>query len=598
MKIFQQIKTPSNFIPKIIFVFTLYVSTIWTNFYYISSTNVDFHKYYDYINYFLGAGNYIDFGQGVIYYFIISVLFKQYIKDIDSQHLELGLSYSIQNVNLVFFIIGLIGLYKLLRFFKFDEKIVYLVLSMVNFLPQSIYLRAVMKPEILGFALIPWVIYFLEKYLKENEKKYLAFSIPFFLIAINTKASIAGIVIFYFLFFYLKKIFNELGKLDFLKFFIILLIALTALQFETYKITDTSPFSRPYDESYDYKADLSIIYKINIFEIFREPFLEYVDEKNFYSVHAKSVINLTILDTFGDHFNQLFDSDLNYFDRYRKDIFNASSDSIFINKDRTINYNGPLSNLLAFKLDYLRKAISSIFSILFYLFAIFLCFKDKKFTKFYASPLVGIFCLILISFGIPSNAFNPFKGDTIKAFYYSFLITLSFVFVMSYIFKKIKILSYLALLLFIGLIFFVGGHPKENNQLLSEYIVDSNQYSIFCSLNNIVFLENDFVEVFHNNGNINNIKSNCSDRGQKINISNNKAFVNNNEIECIKSGNINVDYSTEKACRDIIIYNILNKNIVKEFSIPYFSLLMLLTILTIALYESLLSIAPLNKQNF
>ena len=158
----------------------MYVSTIWTNFYYISSSNVDFHKYYDYINYFLGAGNYIDFGQGVVYYFLISILFKQYIKDIDSQHLELGLSYSIQNVNLVFFIIGLIGLYKLLRFFQFDEKIVYLVLAMVNFLPQSIYLRAVMKPEILGFAFIPWVIYFLEKYLKENEKKYLVFSIPFF----------------------------------------------------------------------------------------------------------------------------------------------------------------------------------------------------------------------------------------------------------------------------------------------------------------------------------------------------------------------------------------------------------------------------------
>ena len=224
--------------------------------------------------------------------------------------------------------------------------------------------------------------------------------------------------------FYFKKIFNKLEKLNFLKLLIILLISLTALQYETYKITETSPFSRPYDESYDYRADLSIIYKVNIVEIFREPFLEYVDEKDFYSVHAKSIINLTILDTFGDHFNQLFDSDLNYFNRFRKDIFNESSDSRFIYSDRTIDYSGPLSGVLAFKLDYLRKGISSLFSILFYIFIFLLCFKDRKFSRFYASPFVGILCLAIISFGIPSNSFNPFKGDTIKAFYYSFVILL------------------------------------------------------------------------------------------------------------------------------------------------------------------------------
>tara|TARA_B100001113_G_C21123198_1_gene628389 strand:+ start:828 stop:2618 length:1791 start_codon:yes stop_codon:yes gene_type:complete len=594
MKIFQQIKTTSNFISKLFFTLTLYVSTIWTNFYYISTNNVDFHKYYDYINYFLGVGNYIDFGQGVVYYFLISVLFKQYIKDIDSEHLELGLSYSIQNINLIFFIVGLLGIFKLLRYFEFDEKIVYLSLSTINFLPQTIYLRAVMKPEILGFAFFPWIILFFEKYLKESEKKYLIFSIPFFLIVVNTKASVAGIIILYFLIFYFKKIFNKIEKSNFLKLLIILLISLTALQYETYRITETSPFSRPYDESYDYRADLSIIYKVNIVEIFREPFLEYVDGKDFYSVHAKSIINLTILDTFGDHFNQLFDSDLNYFDRFRKNIFNNSSDSTSIYSDRTIDYSGPLSGVLAFRLDYLRKGLSSLFSILFYIFIFLLCFQDRKFSRFYASPFVGILCLIIISFGIPSNAFNPYKGDTIKAFYYSFLIAVSFAFVISYVFKKIKFLSYPMVILFIGLIFFIGGHPKENNQLLSEYIVDSNQYSIFCTVNNVVFFENDFIKLFHKSGNINNVKSNCSERGQTISVPSNKAFVNNVEIECLNGQNINENYTTEKACRDIIIYNVVNNNIVKDFYTPYFSLLILLTIFTIVLYESVALQGPVK----
>ena len=79
-------------------------------------------------------------------------------------------------------------------------------------------------------------------------------------------------------------------------------------------------------------------------------------------------------------------------------------------------------------------------------------------------------------------------------------------------------------------------------------------------------------------------------------MSNNKVSVNNNEIECVEGKNINADYSNERACRNIIIYNILNKNIVKDFSIPYFSLLILLIILTIALYESFFILTPPKKE--
>ena len=56
--------------------FTLFISCFfsytWINSFYISSRNVDYSKYYGYINYFTGIDVEIDYGQGVIYYFLIA----------------------------------------------------------------------------------------------------------------------------------------------------------------------------------------------------------------------------------------------------------------------------------------------------------------------------------------------------------------------------------------------------------------------------------------------------------------------------------------------------------------------------------------------
>ena len=80
----------------------------------------------------------------------------------------------------------------------------------------------------------------------------------------------------------------------------------------------------------------------------------------------------------------------------------------------------------------------------------------------------------------------------------------------------------------------------------------------------------------------------------RINVSSSKAFVNDIEVECLIGQNINENYVAEKGCRDIIIYNVVNNNIVKDFYIPYFSLLILLTILTIVLYESIALQSPVK----
>ena len=72
------------------------------------------------------------------------------------------------------------------------------------------------------------------------------------------------------------------------------------------------------------------------------------------SLHSRSLINLLLLDTFGDFFNQMFDFQANYFSQYRKDIFIDDSE-VLITENREINYSGPYSNILKNNLDKIRK---------------------------------------------------------------------------------------------------------------------------------------------------------------------------------------------------------------------------------------------------
>ena len=166
---------------------------------------------------------------------------------------------------------------------------------------------------------------------------------------------------------------------------VIFIFLVFLVQIENYRITQLLPFERVYEEEYDFKAEPSILFRTNLVEVFKNPFFKYDYQDNFYSIHAKSVINLTILDTFGDHFNQLFDSSINYFSKNRKDIFINESNSL-INMDRQIKYNGPFSYLLINNLDHLRKILSSLISIVFYILLIYFSLINKK--------KVNIFCSI------------------------------------------------------------------------------------------------------------------------------------------------------------------------------------------------------------
>ena len=102
------IKNKSHLLGIITIFFFIYVTHIWIDFFYIATYNVDFPKYYDYLNYFLGLDVQIDFGQGVLYYFLISILFRNRLDNLELSNMDIILSSTIHNINLLLFIFGLL----------------------------------------------------------------------------------------------------------------------------------------------------------------------------------------------------------------------------------------------------------------------------------------------------------------------------------------------------------------------------------------------------------------------------------------------------------------------------------------------------------
>ena len=88
---------------------SIYITQVWINLYFVSSKNVDFQKYFDYINYFLKLNVDIDYGHSPLYYFLVTTVFESNIKNLTLGNYTQLLSTSIQNLNLILFLIGLSG---------------------------------------------------------------------------------------------------------------------------------------------------------------------------------------------------------------------------------------------------------------------------------------------------------------------------------------------------------------------------------------------------------------------------------------------------------------------------------------------------------
>ena len=569
--------------------FFTYLTHVWIDLFYIASFNVDFSKYYDYINYFLKVGVDIDYGQGVLYYYLISLFIGDKVDTINVGNIDYVLSSSVHNVNLVLFIFGLIGIFRLLTFKKFNNLTIFISIFSLLFFPQTIYMRAVMKPEIFCFALLPWVMLYLEKFIVNKNTLNLILPIPLLVILLNTKASVAGMIMIY-LFVSYFKVFKILNFKSFLLISLIFISTLSIMQIETFGITQISPLERPIDPEFDYKASKDIIFNFSPLEIIQKPFFEYEYGQNIYNVHADSAINLIILDTFGDYFNQLFDMDNNYFSKNRKE-FMSNDQSFAISNNRIVSYKGSFSTLLVQE-NYVRKLMSIFFSFIFYILILIYIVKDKQNRSFYIAPFFGIFILYLNAIGIPSNNFNPYKGDTFKVFYFSFLLSITFVFVVSNTLKKNPKFKLIIVLLFVLSIFFISGHPKNNDQAESSRLIAANEYSLFCSINNFLFFENNLLKTIHPSGNLDGYKSDCKNKStSKLVFSvNREEYDNNYKEKCLDEANSLIfdvnkqNLSIDADCRIYAVELYHNKN--NNFKIPYFAIFLLILSVSLVIYET------------
>ena len=74
-------------------------------------------------------------------------------------------NFGIQVGNYLFFIIGFIGIYFLLRYLEISPIISLLVLNMLAIFPPILGARLILKPEIMMFAYLPWIILLIYKFL-------------------------------------------------------------------------------------------------------------------------------------------------------------------------------------------------------------------------------------------------------------------------------------------------------------------------------------------------------------------------------------------------------------------------------------------------
>ena len=422
----------TNLLSSSIFIFTLGMTFSLGEIFYNSIDGTDFYRYFDYIEYFRGGISSPGKEQGLLYYWFISLFIKASRKYYLVSDWETIYSSAIQLGNLFLYCIGLLGLYFLLKSYAYKKHEIFLALSILNCFPPLFGARIIMKPEMIAFALLPWVLITLDCYLKSKKLNYIIYSVPLIAVLLTSKGSIIGITLFTLLFMYLSSIKNTPTKHLIIGVFSIILISSLLFVENTY-VNGYSTFTHPQTEQYLNKATFSYIYNVNFSELLNHPYR---------NTHADSFIGITVLDTYGDYFERYWDHDRSLFSRNRIEFFNNTD---------------------------LRRHTSIICSLLF-IFASFYR-KNKIMMKHNWVYLIGIATLLFSAYGFFGLNFNPEKGDTLKTHYYSFVLAISFIAVIiNFLSTKKFSMQIFVTFLFIFLFLFITGFPKTYSGQYNENI--------------------------------------------------------------------------------------------------------------------------------
>lgn len=479
-------------ITKYLFIFglisSIYIVKEFNFIFYNSTDSPDFDTYSVYFEYFFNSREFTGREQGLLYYYLNSWMY--YLLNLNSEFSNnyFLLHKSVQSVNFYLFIIGLTGVYKLLKLFNFQEKIIYLTLITINLLPMTVALRLVFKPEILTFAFLPWIYYCFEFYKESKNYKYILFSVPLISSLITSKGSIAIMLIVSLIFLYIGQILNFKLKIFFIIAFVFIILTVFVVQEDTMSNglrIDQLESGASSNPEYDFKAPRNFLYKINLYQLVSSP----VKHR-----HASSFIGITLLDTFGDYFDIYWDNDSSIYFKNRIEVLNFEESDLL--KSPEIDFkNYKITFYLQNLTDtYYRKVIGLILSLIFYYLILKYIAIDKNYRRFYIVPFLALILLLVhVIFGVPSNNFQPETGDTLKTLYYSPFLIIAFAILISNYFQK-NTLNKLKLFAYIPIFFLILGFPKSIDREIQIDINQINNYSFFCETNKVTILKSYIFE--------------------------------------------------------------------------------------------------------
>ena len=442
----------------------------------------DFEKYYQYFEKYSGSISFTDLDQGHVY-FLFNYIFL-YLFSTISENLTLNelVNLSVHFANSIIFLYGLIGLGKFLSK-RFDSKNTYLVLFVLCFLPSSFELRTTLKPEILAFSLIGWLLYYFENY-KDSEDRDVMFKIILsFSIIFSSKISIGFLV---FLFFVIEIILfhKYLIKKTNIKYLFLLTFIFTALNVENYSLNNKYFFEVEHNENYNNKAELSFFTNINSKDLKNNP--------NRY-FHNESFISITLFDTFNDFFLIYWNSEYTEFNNDRKEFFKIVKRPFqeppfrikFDKENYFFTFSGDFDERWDDRnyLDETRMRISFITSAIFYFLIIIFSIFKKKSRNILLSPFLGMLIISFSALGLfGTYNFDPLVGDSIKTFYYGYFIAISFAILASEIFSYENFKFVLITFIVILFLFFLG-FPHSYTANIETDIIYKNSLLPTCELN-------------------------------------------------------------------------------------------------------------------
>ena len=474
----MKIITNNYFKVFVFFLIYIYIFII-NNLFYTSTYSADYQKYVVYLEYFYGFINYTNLDQGSLYYSLVAITLNFFSQFTSPTTLQFDISFSIQFTNNLLILFGLLGVYKLLNQLeiKFNNSI--LILIIVNFFPPLQSLKLAMKPEILIFSLLPWLIFLLKNYLDdENHISLIVAIIPTVLIGLSKGTGFA--ITSLFLLYVFFEILIKLNLKQFLGIFVIFVIFLTPIMYENYEVNNTHFLTRKdITENYKNRASLDILLKNDRGKTFQTPFGE---------IDISTVFGVTLLDTFDDHFLLDWNKDVSLFKKHRKDLLIPYDGEQILSIDlnnREIQYNGIFKNSIINLRVYLGIILTFIFYILLFRFR-----HEKKINKkIVRSPILGIFILYFHSLGIPQEDFDPLVADTFKTFYYSPFLVISFIFILSKLLDNINRQTIVITIIFIFSTLHINGFPKKDSSEYYGFLDELNQNNVLCEINSLIIFD-------------------------------------------------------------------------------------------------------------